>query len=1144
MSFENGYNQLQITGIEKNLTFSEEEVWAWYLLPVPETDYGVYPEEAGLPKLLKENLIRLKTLAKKKKLQLHLLVSTHEAGVEPIVTVGIKLGNRKDKGETFLPKSFQKLINTLADAPLNDYISEEDIEFWDKKASPYNQYFGANLGFKLTTSGQLAYMVRKRFYPSMSIPRLLPEAEEKERWGQFNIAELAKGLITPYPKFLQITQDIGTEMVTGYKSGIEIIKYNTETEYPEFETWLPYVKAYPYIVDFSIRFNVTDKGYENIVTRLSLEAKNTEDLIERTEDLLHHYSENDMYAVWTTGDQVALLNESIPNGKNFDAVARPKKSELSINYIKDNLTFSKNDVYVWVKIPLVQFEYLDDEAKENLALNGNSALTSLVTSEDKNVECHMIIQGSPFDARGWVQELNEAISSDDPLYHSREYLTEMYNYVDSADFRERTVLLGVSLGKRANYSPNKSASPTVLETVLNVIPPIITEEVSEKEFDYWKVLARQITAQLENSRIEAEAANPTELAFAIRKNFFPDMPLPTPKDLALGNEYEWKNDELDYLADASIENNPRYLKITQLIDGKLVTGYRATLCFSRFPEIMYFPQGEPWIHSASLLPFPTDFSLRFTLEPARKVRKEVGNKLKEVVDQAVNMESAGGNASIEVREQIETGEDLDYALKKDPSPWVYGRYRITVEASTVEELKERAKQIIDHYRGIEIYVTWPTGDQLALFKEGLPNDKVRSTSYYQRHVLSGISAGIPAGTGTAGDNIVWTPEGEQRGWVGPYIGRTTGQTEEPVFLSMHSTIDTNNSNGIVITGSPGSGKTFCALTLTYQTVLSGAWTIYIDPKADAQNIATLQGIQNNSRVIDLRDGNVGLLDPFSIGVGISQQKELAIEVINLFMGGSDKISAEQRAQLANAFNAVTKFRDPSLGKIVDYLVNNKNYDAKSLGIQLETISTLPFAQLCFSPSTSETTKLRAEDGLTILTLLGLELPGADTDRDSYTNANKLAVGVMYLLCSFTRELMLSADKRHAKAIIVDEAWAITSTKQGQKLINEVARMGRAHNTYLMLISQNAEDFNGESVTNSVSTRLAFRANDPEAIKQTLTFLELEHSDSNKDTIRNLNTGECLLKDWKGRIARVQIDSWNKDLRKALETNPRAKADNN
>ena len=67
------------------------------------------------------------------------------------------------------------------------------------------------------------------------------------------------------------------------------------------------------------------------------------------------------------------------------------------------------------------------------------------------------------------------------------------------------------------------------------------------------------------------------------------------------------------------------------------------------------------------------------------------------------------------------------------------------------------------------------------------------------------------------------------------------------------------------------------------------------------------------------------------------------------------------------------------------------------------------------------------------------------------------------------------DRRIPKAIVLDEAWAVTSTPQGAKLIPEVSRMGRSRNTALILVSQNAGDLLNEQVTNCLSAVFAFRS---------------------------------------------------------------------
>jgi len=822
-------------------------------------------------------------------------------------------------------------------------------------------------------------------------------------------------------------------------------------------------------------------------------------------------------------------------------MAKKKTSKQEIGTIIGDLTFSNTDVWVWVKVEPSQYEFQDYKSREKLARDFDLAVSNLLASDEKSLECHLIVSSKPFDARQWVRDLNGRSEKTTPTKELPYFLSDMYDYVNSWQFREKVVFLGVNLGRRTDSSSTRSVIPVAgINTLLNRFAGVVDDYVSEKELAFWQARAKPIRNSLYSSRIRAQKVYSEELAYQIRKNFYPSMPAPTAKELTLGESEVWGEGEIGSLFDAELENNPRYIKITQLIDGVETTGYRATLCFNKFPETMLYPEREPWIHYSSLLGFPVDIYSRFTLEPSRKVRKEVDRKLKEVQDQARNQTSAGGTVSLQVQENLNLGTDLDFALSKDNTPWVFGRHRIVVEAPTEDLLKERAQQVIDHYKGLDIFVVWPTGDQLSLLMEGLPNDKVRVASYYQRQELSIISAGVPAGSGTVGDSILRKANGSELGWKGPYLGHTTGNTVEPVFLSLHSAIAKNNPPGCVITGAPGGGKSFTAFTLTYQMALAGIWTIYIDPKADALPMVNLPGMEN-ARLIDLKDGNDGILDPFAIGGTLAERKELALETIGLFVGGIGSIPPRQRSELSKAIQLISSQPQPSLNKIVDYLLASTNEEAESLGQQLNFIRDLPFARLCFSPQSSNT--LRADQGLTIITLLGLDLPNSAATPDTYTSTNRLAVAVMFLLTSFTRQLMLNLDKSHPKAIVIDEAWAITSTPQGSKLVFEVARMGRSLNTGLVLVSQNAGDFLGEGITNSVSTKLAFRATNPDEIDNVLRFFNLELHDGNRDVIRELANGECLIRDADGRIARVQVDGWNEKMNYAFETNPETRKNN-
>src|SRR5258708_12344660 len=85
----------------------------------------------------------------------------------------------------------------------------------------------------------------------------------------------------------------------------------------------------------------------------------------------------------------------------------------------------------------------------------------------------------------------------------------------------------------------------------------------------------------------------------------------------------------------------------------------------------------------------------------------------------------------------------------------------------------------------------------------------------------------------------------------------------------------------------------------------------------------------------------------------------------------------------------------------------------------------------------------------------------------------MSVALLYLVSQFARRLLNGIDRRLPKAIFLDEAWAITATPQGAKLVPEVSRMGRSRNTALILVSQNAGALLNEQVTNCISGVFAF-----------------------------------------------------------------------
>ncbi|WP_204006137.1 ATP-binding protein, partial [Virgisporangium aurantiacum] len=213
--------------------------------------------------------------------------------------------------------------------------------------------------------------------------------------------------------------------------------------------------------------------------------------------------------------------------------------------------------------------------------------------------------------------------------------------------------------------------------------------------------------------------------------------------------------------------------------------------------------------------------------------------------------------------------------------------------------------------------------------------------------------------------------------------------------------------------------------------------------------------------------------------------------------------------------------------------------ARAVGSLLEVISELPLGNLCFSEARSEVKVAR--NRLTVITLAGLSLPTSRVPVDRYTYAQRLSVTLLYLVTTYTRQLVTDPMYTGPKALVIDEAWAITQTQQGEQLVAEVARLGRSRNTALVLVSQNAKDLLAEDVRNCLTTMFIFRSEDPGEVAADIELLRISDNPEHRQTIASLPTGrdsECIMRDIRGHVGTLRVDmAYLPDIVAAFDSTP-------
>lgn len=367
-----------------------------------------------------------------------------------------------------------------------------------------------------------------------------------------------------------------------------------------------------------------------------------------------------------------------------------------------------------------------------------------------------------------------------------------------------------------------------------------------------------------------------------------------------------------------------------------------------------------------------------------------------------------------------------------------------------------------------------------------------------------------------------------------YIGETSGGIPMPVFFDLHTPIFNNNPPGTLITGKPGSGKSFLAMTLTAMSAILGKTTIVLDPKGDFISLMNLQQDIGKFSLWNLSDKRRrGLLDPFRMSKDKGEQLNLAMTLIEIFTGGLD---GEQRTAVAPIIKDVIESDNPSLGLVVQELRGSNRQAARDLGTMLDLIASLPLSGLCFAPAGAQMEQVSVTEGLTVVTLLGMDMPKEGADD----NKSRLATGILFLLTNFIRDLLKNDESKNPKTLVIDEAWAILQTPAGAQVVKDVALLGRSKNLALLLVTQNNSHLQHLDIESTITTRFAFGSSSKEA-DSIINDMKLPENEGFQGIITSLTTGECLMQDFTERYSLVTISNWRKDWSDAFKTNPLDKA---
>lgn len=329
-------------------------------------------------------------------------------------------------------------------------------------------------------------------------------------------------------------------------------------------------------------------------------------------------------------------------------------------------------------------------------------------------------------------------------------------------------------------------------------------------------------------------------------------------------------------------------------------------------------------------------------------------------------------------------------------------------------------------------------------------------------------------------------------------------------------------------------NTFFAMTITCLSAVLGKTTVVLDPKGDFLSLHELQGDIGSVTFWNLKDKNkAGILDPFYLAKDKGEKLNLVLETISLFLGG---LTSENLQVLSPIVKDIMEVEAPSMRVLMEEMSMSPRPAAREIGTQLDLISRLPFANLCFSQEHKRRRDISIDDGVTVVTMAGLELNPDAGKGGKESNKSKLSSAIFFLITDFIRRFMHDSQDTKPKTIIIDEAWAVLATDEGSRVIKEIALLARSKNLALVLVTQNVSHLGKIDVENTISSRFAFRTDASEG-ESIVHNMGLPEGEGFEKVLTGLGPGECLMQDFKHRFSTVQISQYNTRWKESFETNP-------
>jgi len=636
--------------------------------------------------------------------------------------------------------------------------------------------------------------------------------------------------------------------------------------------------------------------------------------------------------------------------------------------------------------------------------------------------------------------------------------------------------------------------------------------------------------------LDCERASSREIEWLVRRGFCRGVSEPAVEGAgAQALVFAGEDDELRYVPLERDVVRPRS-PVTPGVRGLSVeaeegTSHQALLAVGALPEVATFPGRRAELVFAPLdaLDFPVDASLcaRFVAN-----RDAVALARRRIVD-ADNIygeETRGDHGpSLASAERPEVARELeDYLSSAGRPPLLRASISLAVAGRSEEELEDRVERLRREFSPVVLHR--PVGDQLALFDQHFPAQHSRVRDYDDYVTVEQVGAMVPTACRAVGSER------------GPYIGFTRSGSRQPVLWDLAEASRNDLSPAALLVGSPGSGKTVLMQLLEYLGFLAGSRVVDIDPKGGGDHrLHELPGVEGNVEQVVLTSDKQfrGALDPFRVALP-ELREDLAVSFLfevlpqPLPPGWKREIVAAVRATVADADE---RDRPASCGGVIDRLLGGSSEDARAAGETLEVYADSGLARLAFGTPDSTFAEV-GDRQVTTLGIRNLALPLPGVAKAEFTEEERIGRTLLRLLTALATRLLLADPSRHAVGGF-DEMHLLLDDSAGRRLVEAGLRQARSMNATVLYASQTVPD--SEAVASLIGALFAFRTKGKAQVERVAELLGHEPDSQLAERLPALATGQCIVRDYRGRVDEVVIDPVDPEILRTLSTTPDGRA---